>query len=47
MTNPSEWGVAGWLAHIIPLYLYGLFTAIAFDAFTHWQGLLVRRLNGS
>ena len=46
VTKPSEWGVAGWLADIIPHYLYGLVTAIAFKAFTHRQGLLVRLLKG-
>lgn len=44
LTKPSEWGIAGWLADIIPHYLYGLFTAIAYDAFTHREGFLDRFL---
>lgn len=46
VTKPSEWGIAGWLADIVPHYLYGLFTAIAYDAFTHRKGLLSRLLSG-
>lgn len=45
VTKPSEWGIAGWLADIIPHYLYGLFTAIAYDAFMHRDGLLNRLLS--
>ena len=31
-TNPATWGVSGWLADLIPHLVYGMTTAIAFDA---------------
>lgn len=46
LTKPSNWGFSGWLEDIIPHYLYGLFTAIAYDAFTHRKGLLGRLFGG-
>jgi hypothetical protein len=45
LTTPSEWGIAGWLADIIPHYLYGLFTAITYDAFMRQEGFLGRLLS--
>ncbi|CCF84881.1 membrane hypothetical protein [Nitrolancea hollandica Lb] len=45
VTKPSEWGITGWLADIVPHYLYGLFTAIAYDAFMHRGGFLGRLLS--
>ena len=33
-TDPSRWGMAGWLADLLPHLVYGLVTALAFDAFT-------------
>lgn len=32
VTNPQEWGAAGWLADIIPHAVYGLVLAYALDA---------------
>lgn len=40
-TNPREWGTSGWLADIVPHLAYGLFTAVAYEAFT--AGELSRR----
>jgi hypothetical protein len=33
-TNPREWGTSGWVADIVPHLAYGLFTAMAYEAFT-------------
>ena len=33
-TNPTEWGVSGWLADAVPHLVYGLVTAVAYEAFT-------------
>jgi hypothetical protein len=41
VTNPKEWGLSGWVADIVPHVMYGLITAVAFDAFT--AGPLGRR----
>jgi hypothetical protein len=41
VTDPKEWGTAGWLADIVPHVVYGFITAMAFDAFT--AGPLGRR----
>lgn len=32
-TNPKTWGAAGWVADIIPHAIYGLVTAMAFEAY--------------
>lgn len=32
-TDPADWGVAGWVADIVPHLIYGLVTAAAFEAF--------------
>ena len=40
-TNPREWGTSGWVADIVPHLAYGLFTALAYEAFT--AGELSRR----
>lgn len=34
LTDPREWGLAGWLSDVIPHLAYGLATAWAFDALT-------------
>jgi hypothetical protein len=31
ITDPAEWGTAGWLADIIPHAVYGFVTVLAFD----------------
>jgi hypothetical protein len=40
-TNPREWGLSGWLVDAVPHLVYGMLTAIAFEAFT--AGPLGRR----
>jgi hypothetical protein len=40
-TNPREWGLSGWLADAVPHLVYGILTAVAFEAFT--AGPLGRR----
>lgn len=32
VTDPAEWGTAGWAADILPHLAYGLVTALVFDA---------------
>lgn len=32
LTDPREWGAAGWLADIVPHAAYGVATAVAYDA---------------
>lgn len=32
VTNPTEWGISGWLADIIPHVVYGITVALAVDA---------------
>jgi hypothetical protein len=33
LTDPREWGAAGWAADIVPHLAYGVFTALAFEGF--------------
>ncbi len=33
VTNPKEWGLAGWLADIVPHMAYGLVTTLVFETF--------------
>jgi hypothetical protein len=34
LTNPAKWPASSWASDIIPHLAYGLFAAVAFDAFT-------------
>jgi hypothetical protein len=34
VTNPKEWGASGWLADVVPHLAYGVFTAVAYEAFS-------------
>ncbi len=34
VTDPREWPASSWAADIVPHLAYGLFTALAYDAFT-------------
>jgi hypothetical protein len=33
LTDPREWGAAGWAADIVPHLVYGFFTALAYEGF--------------
>jgi hypothetical protein len=32
LTDPRQWGVAGWASDVVPHLVYGFFTALTFDA---------------
>ncbi len=34
LTNPAKWSASSWAADVVPHLAYGLFAALAFDAFT-------------
>lgn len=38
ISDPRTWGVSGWASDIVPHLVYGLFTALAYDAFAGSPG---------
>ncbi|HEV7126738.1 MAG TPA: hypothetical protein VGN32_04765 [Ktedonobacterales bacterium] len=33
-TNPAKWGVSGWIADLVPHLVYGVVTALVYEAFS-------------